>query len=335
MTLILSHLSSAFVLQSSDRLVTRLNPGQPPSSFDALANKTIVYLARDAIVAMSYTGPAYIGQLTTDHWIVQTLTGVEVTQNFGTRMGTLPRISDIGRTMKFLLEKLSSSEIAHLKTNFELVSVGWQWKLVRRALVGRLQPVPMAWGISKTKLGGFEQKVERLPRYWHWRKRNFFTAAPAANFDKDQQTKMFEEIRADLSSSPPQTCQDLADKVERATANAIAATSASNRFVGPNCMSVVLAPPHLSRSVRVTFFPQQEHTAQLMSKNFAPMTYPAAYTPWIVGPSMMHKPSVFLGKGGWDLALGAFVVKLNGPDGPDHGLLAAMSSQRRPLRPTV
>jgi hypothetical protein len=147
--------------------------------------------------------------------------------------------------------------------------------------------------------------------------------------------KMLDEIRADVGSNPQQTGQNLADSVERATANAIAVTSVSNRFVGPNCMSVVLAPPHQSTLVRVTFFPQQEHTAQLVSKNLAPMTYPAAYTPWIVGPAIMHKPSVFLGKGGWDFALGAFVVKLNGPGGPDHGLLAAMSSQRRPLRPTV
>src|ERR1700730_6856922 len=118
MTLILSHLSSAFALQSSDRLVTRLNMGRGPTPFDPLANKTIVYLARDAIVAMSYTGPAYIGQLTTDDWIVQNLTGIDVTQGFGTRTGTLPRLFDIGRAMKFLLQELSSSEIARQKTNF-------------------------------------------------------------------------------------------------------------------------------------------------------------------------------------------------------------------------
>src|SRR5260221_2095551 len=126
MTLILSHLSRAFVLQSSDRLVTRLNPGRAPSPFDPLANKTILYLARDAIVAMGYTGPAYIGKLTTDDWIVKTLTGVDVTQDFGIRTGKVPRLFDIGRAMKFLLEELCSSEIARQESNFELVSVGWQ-----------------------------------------------------------------------------------------------------------------------------------------------------------------------------------------------------------------
>jgi hypothetical protein len=299
-----------------------------------LANKTIVYLARDAIVAMSYTGPAYVGQLTTDDWIVQKLTGVDVTERFGMKTGTLHRLFDIGQAMKHLLQEFSSSEIARQKRNFELVSVGWQWKLAGRPPVGRYQPVPMAWGISKTESGGFEPKVERLPRYWHWQHRNFFNAAPSANFGKSRQTQLFEQISKDVGSAH-QTGQDLADKVELATVNAIRSVSISNGFVGPNCMSVVVAPPHQSTVVRVTFFPQQEHSAQLISKNFAPMAYPAAYTPWIIGPAIMHKPSVFIGKGGWDFGLGAFVVKMSGPDGPDHGLLAAMSSQSRPERPII
>src|ERR1700692_187490 len=214
MTLILSHLSRVFALQSSDRLVTRLNTGQDPTPFDPLANKTIVYLARDAIVAMSYTGPAYIGQLTTDDWIVQNLTGIDVTEAFGTRTGILPRLFDIGRALNFLLQELSSSEIAQQNINFELVAVGWQWRLARRAPVGRFQPVPMAWGISKTESGAFEQKVERLPRHWHWRNRDFFNAAPAANFDKSQQTKMFDEIRADIGTNRPQAGQDMAGGFE-------------------------------------------------------------------------------------------------------------------------
>src|SRR5260221_2114773 len=101
MTLILSHLSRSFVLQMSDRLVTKIPPGNDsPSSFDALANKTIIYCARDAIVSMSYTGHAYIGQLPTDDWIVKTLTGVDVSEKFAMRTGTLPHWWDIGQATR-------------------------------------------------------------------------------------------------------------------------------------------------------------------------------------------------------------------------------------------
>jgi len=55
-----------FVLLVEDRLVT----DPTGREFDALANKNIIYLARDAIVCMGYTGPAFIGKLPTDSWIV-------------------------------------------------------------------------------------------------------------------------------------------------------------------------------------------------------------------------------------------------------------------------
>jgi len=85
--------------------------------------------------------------------------------------------------------------------------------------------------------------------------------------------------------------------------------------------------------VRVTFFPQEPHTTRLVGKNFKSQEFPAAFSPWIIGQGMMRKPSVHIGKGSWDIQVGAFTVKLNGPDGPDKGLLAGMSRQQRPPRP--
>lgn len=334
MTLILSHLSRGFVLQVSDRLVTGIQPGKSPSSFDALANKTIIYWARDAIVGMSYTGPAYVGQLPTDDWIAKMLTGFDVSQEFGMRTGPLPQWWDIGQATRLLARELRRSEIAEQNSNFELTAVGWQWKNVRRALEGRYQPVPMAWGLSKPEAGRFEKEVERLPRHWYWNHRTFFHASPRSNFGKGEQAKMFDRIREETTrGSVPQTNVKVADIVEKATLDAVRAVSASNPYVGPNCMSVVIAPPHRSALVRVTFFPYEQHTAQLVGKSFTPATFPAAFSPWIIGQGMILKPAVHMGKGDTDVQMGPFTVKLNGPDGPDTGLLAAMSSQQRPPRP--
>src|SRR6266851_8318629 len=70
MTLILARASKDYVLQVTDRLVTR---GNDP--FDTLANKNILYAAKNAVVAMAYTGQAFIGDVPTDQWIVETLSG--------------------------------------------------------------------------------------------------------------------------------------------------------------------------------------------------------------------------------------------------------------------
>ncbi len=333
MTLILSHLSRGFVLQVSDRLVTRIRPGDTPSLFDALANKTIIYQARDAIVSMGYTGPAYIGQLPTDDWIAKTLTGVDVSEKFGMRTGPLPQWWDIGQATRLLLRELMDSEIASQNSNFELVVVGWQWKNVKRSMEGRYQPVPMAWGVLKPQGRVFEEKVECLPRRWYWKNRSFFYAAPRSNLVKTEQTNLFDRLNEEIAQNPPKTAEEVVDRVEKATVDTIRTVSVSNSYVGPNCMSVVIAPPHHSALVRVTFFPFEQHTAQLVGKTSVPITLPAAFSPWIIGQGIMHKPSVHMGKGSWDIRLGPFALKLNGPSGPERGLLAAMSSQRRPRRP--
>jgi hypothetical protein len=327
-TLILSYLSRGFVLQVSDRLVTA--PGAIP--FDGLANKNIIYQARDAIVSMSYTGPAFIGQVPTDNWIAQKLTGVDVSKNFGTRMGPLPKWYDIGQATRLLAEEFQSSEIARTNSYFELVVVGWQWKITGRPPVGRHQPVPMAWGLSKPQGGGFESEVERLPRRWYWRNRTFCCASPRSNLPKDKRASMFDRLRAELNPAPALNVK-IADKVEQAAVDTIRSVAKENRYVGPNCMSVVIAPPHQSALVRVTFFPYEQHTAQLVRETIEPITGPAAFSPWVIGAKTMQMPSVAMGKGGYDIQMGPFAVRLNGPDSSPQGLLWALSSQRRPTRP--
>jgi hypothetical protein len=69
-----------FVAQITDRKLTN----QAGKSFDELSNKTLVYWARDAIVCMAFTGPAYMGNRPTDSWIARQLWG-----KFSTRSGRI------------------------------------------------------------------------------------------------------------------------------------------------------------------------------------------------------------------------------------------------------
>jgi hypothetical protein len=72
MTLHLTLATAEYVLQVSDRL-TSLDPGKRP--WDPLANKNVIYVARNGLISIGYTGAAYIGVLPTDTWIAQTLRG--------------------------------------------------------------------------------------------------------------------------------------------------------------------------------------------------------------------------------------------------------------------
>jgi len=91
--------------------VVKQVPGNNPTRFDASSNKSIIFWARDAIVSISYTGPAYIGPLTTDGWIAQKLTGVDVSEKFGMRGFPLSHWLDIGQASMLLLRELTRSEV--------------------------------------------------------------------------------------------------------------------------------------------------------------------------------------------------------------------------------
>jgi hypothetical protein len=71
MTFVLARTSRNYVLQIADRLVTRAD-----RPYDASANKTILYRTANGIVTIGYTGLAYVGDVPTDKWIVEQITGI-------------------------------------------------------------------------------------------------------------------------------------------------------------------------------------------------------------------------------------------------------------------
>jgi hypothetical protein len=320
MTQIISQLCRAFALQVEDRLVTQTAAGSAPRKFDALANKNVIYWARDAIVSIGYTGLAYVKDLPTDDWIAATLTGLDVAENFAIRNGPLPRWWDIGQAIDLLCRELKASEIAARKDYFELEITGWQWKKGKRPLIGSRQPVPL--GCSIRKAYGKDFEVKRLPRHWYWKPGAQFGASPEGGLSLS--LAEIQQLAERMHSLPD-------SQYEQAIVDAIRSVAARNPdYVGPNCMSVLIAPPHIRALVQITFFPQERHTARLVSSKFVSPEYLAAYSPWIIGNGLVQKPSVFIGDG-WEFHMGPFTVLLKGfPAGP--GLLAGMSSQRRPAR---
>jgi hypothetical protein len=321
MTQIVSQLCRGFVLQVADRLVMKTQAGRASEPFDALANKNLIYWARDAIACMGYTGPAYVGSLPTDDWIAGKLTGLDVSMDFGMRTGPLPHWWDIGQAINLLKRELKLCEIAAHKENFELVIVGWQWKKGKHPLVGRRQPVPMGCLIRKSYGKSFDD-VERLPRHWYWKPGARFLSSPEGDLNLSQ-TEL-KQLAQRMHSLP-------AGQFEQTIVDTIRTVAARNPYVGPNCMSILLAPPHVRPFVRVTFFPQEIHPARFVGSKFVSPEYSAAFSPWVIGAQMVSRPSVLIGNG-WSLQMGPFTVELGG--GVDDGPISGMSSQKRPQRAT-
>jgi hypothetical protein len=76
-TLILSLITAGYALQVSDRRLTQKKGGQY-DLWDSASNKSVILLGRDGVISMGYSGPAFIGRATTDGWIAEVLTGIDL-----------------------------------------------------------------------------------------------------------------------------------------------------------------------------------------------------------------------------------------------------------------
>jgi hypothetical protein len=323
MTLILARASKDYVLQVTDRLVTR---GNEP--FDTLANKNILYAAKNAVVAMAYTGQAFIGDVPTDQWIVETLSGRIFDRDrkppFLSYVKT--KVSDLGASIIRLKRSLECAPIAPkwqqawLSSSFDLFINGWQWS--------RHGFRPVIASLSK-EAGTSIFELEYAERYWFCERVPFETgprrtfkfnvgAAPSANISR----KELEEIVARLQGRNP-------DESEMVLAEAIRGISRKVPEVGPHCLSILVMPPS-TRYIRVRYLPEHgPATAVLSTSSGSTFKLAVAFSPWLLGPDMIMAPSVFSGES--QVGFGRYVVVLEAPPAPC--LPQIMSGQRRPGAP--
>jgi hypothetical protein len=332
MTQIISALRrDRFTLQVADRLVTTEKGRQ----FDDLANKSIIYWARDAIVSMAYTGSAFVGNIPTDSWIALKLCGEDPPGRRNLlegwmRYGKIPSM-DIGQAIRLLEKELKLSEIATQNANFTLVIVGWKWKCGNHVPVGRRGPLLMGCRIHKPYGGRFA--IQYLPRYWQWETNSKFIADPDGNMSTVEFEELCDSIRNITVNNRRTPIEQRLRMYEQAIVDAIRAVSARNQYVGQNCMSILLAPPHHRAFVRVTFFPHKHYSARDLGVATAPPEYLAAFTPWIIGQNFVWSPQINVG-GSCVLRMGPFQVHLEGFEGGSIGgkSMSGLHGQRRPPR---
>lgn len=134
MTLILAHVAPYGVIHVSDRLLTERGTARP---FEAFSNKALLYLCADAIVAIGYTGLAYIGDFPADVWIANQLVGKQLQEHteFGQQMHIEPR--NIVSAVEMLRSRIESEMRPTRMPEFGLLITGWKWTPKEEAQTSR------------------------------------------------------------------------------------------------------------------------------------------------------------------------------------------------------
>src|SRR5258708_2574354 len=130
MTLILGLYVKWHAIQVSDRLVTLKTA--PPSPFDVFANKTVIYFGRRGIVSISGAGLAYLSGKTTDEWVAETLSGVDLSIRAALAMGrSISYPFDVGQALEHLRQRAiatyANESAAARREVVDLQIIGSQW----------------------------------------------------------------------------------------------------------------------------------------------------------------------------------------------------------------
>jgi hypothetical protein len=316
LTLILAQASRLFSLQVSDRLVTRGN-----TSFDAMSNKNVLFIARDAIMAFGYTGLAYLEGVSTDQWIAETLIGKKFDRQrrppslsmgiglaLSTHIGPAIQRLDAGLRAVFSADRRADARTAM----FEILGAGWQWDRAGR-------PRPILIGLRKNA-GSLDINVWRSPR--HIGRDFIFAATPEGNLSDS-------EVAATRVAAKGVRSYDDA---ERVMVEAIRRVSERLPCVGSNCMSILIPPPTLGW-VRIRYIPVSPASLAIQSRYDGTVraVAPAAFSPWVVSSGLVHAPSALTGQ--MTLQVDNFNIYLEAPEPGGGSLIGAIGSIERPPEP--
>lgn len=321
MTLVLTAINAACVVQASDRLTTKWRGQRFLGEHDPIANKTVICLTYDGPMVVSFAGTAYVGDELTDNWIARQLAGRVPNRMPDGRTAAVSFQRLPTRTLNgacWLLQQAIEAEPAFNASQGLEVAIGG-WRVRRRRLVQTLL------AIVKTKNGALRHGHMKL------RTADFGSALCSIGVDP-----VLADLKAARSAHPDQRAL-LTDAATRSAflAEMIVRTSRSNQAVGSDVISVEIPrwQPDGLRRVTIRFMPEVERYATLVG-TAAAVRFPAAFWPWIVTPMGMRAPTVSTGGDGlvfhscgWEFVHKAPVATL------PRGLLHAESSIQRPKPP--
>lgn len=321
MTLILTAAFNRAAVQVSDRLVTLQGSGR---QHDPVANKSVICQTSDGLFAFGYSGPAYVGDVTTDSWLAANLWGGELPGPGFISGGSRARVVDIGMSLHRLrdaLQEMTRNQPRLSHPSCYIVAAGVQAsqpsrppRIAAYEITDRSTSGPRDFVISKAEREIPKGKFALLQN-------------PHGLWPQEQQ-----ELRGELRNAAS------VDDVEDALVNTIRIVANRNPAVGSDCMSVAIAAM-LEPNTRVRFIPATPHDGVLGEGQLVGQTgihgqwrgtrVQTGFSPYILGVRSIQSPQVLIGSG--ILTLGGISVRLEAPEpgGPNVGA----STQARPPRP--
>jgi hypothetical protein len=282
MTLIVTSIHEGGVLQVGDRLVTR---SDDRSEFDARANKQLAFIGADGVLAVGYSGIAFIEGVHTDVWIAHCLRGElddlgSPPGRWASKMGGARRVFDLGTASVELRNRLNKRLPPRRKQRgLSILAAGWQWD--RKGLFR-----PVMWAVENhDRRAGFD--VHRFRRSWQ-----------GVGRVQSLQLGVMSEARLETLGTAIVAARAEPDSSIALMAEAIRGASVGQALpvVGQDCMAIDLPPPNGRRDARILYLPARAETVEVRTP---PRTFQrdAGYTPWVVGPGAMHAPRLFTGAG--------------------------------------
>lgn len=306
MTLVLSFACHGIAVQVADRLVSQQR-GRAISPLDQIANKLLIYRARDAIVSMGYAGQAFIGEIPTDEWIAQLLSGEPNVRGpddrGGVRMGRTPNNWDIGKAVRAIGEQLppciAAGQIIYISV------VGHQFN--RRGMV---RPLLYELTLQRDQVDKFYQS----PRHWR------AGAGCVSSIGVEIGDQERERILTHLRDAAPQLTHDEIAEFLTATIR-----KHEQPGVGPHTSAVIIPLPG-SAPVRSKFFANAPHHILIRSPQ-TDLRLETGYSPWVIGPGLIKPPTADVG--GMIFDAGGIQIACEGGPPPARGILGAMGSVDR------
>ncbi len=236
-----------------------------------------------------------------------------------TGFGQPDRWLDVGRAMKHLADEFTFAwkhhgyEIGDMQvfaSGFQWPAAGWRWELARSR--------PVIWQIM-CRTSSPEFGAVPFERYFGW-ERGLVTVAMLPSALSGDSLK---SLTADLASAD--TPEVIIDRM----VGAVREAASQHDVVGPDCMTIHVPSPRLSREVTCRYVPSAKPEVASTESAFA-------FTPWIIAPDMKVAPTILNGFT-FEVPSGPFNFKIEGSQAlhfQEDGSLFMFRSQPRPPFPS-
>ncbi|MCV2396183.1 hypothetical protein OEB99_17875 [Actinotalea sp. M2MS4P-6] len=278
-----------YITQVGDRLLT-VKSGETFTPWDLYSNKSVIVIADDGEITLSYAGSAFIEGTPTDQWLAETITGRPSTPGPRGPLapaitgGPLPQRIRVGLALAAVATRLGAvfpKEPAPIREHgIELLASGWTF--TARALRVGAPPRTFLWTAS---IRGDDQECTTVgPRHRYRALRRAplrsvdFAAIGSTVGVKDTLAAFRERYRTGLPELTDESAEEFLSEHIR-----LAASSPGGGAIGTDVMAIT-HDPFGSPLFRVRY---RQDPARGVARQ--------AFTPWVITNHMVQPPAVIGG----------------------------------------